>query len=147
MPNLEFLDKRDLNNLFLHNSSLALSSHFVEDCMEIISKYEIYNELSSDYQKEYIEFYFRKLLFYSFLPIANQLVIDNWNKSNSISSGGTNIDVKNFNEVGLINSKYMLTDEITYLNKNIEEVKLYDTESIMPDSKRPQQIAFFVKTG
>ena len=55
--------------------------------------------------------------------------------------------IKNFNEFGLINSKYMLTDEITYLNKNIEEVKLYDTESIMPDSKRPQQIAFFVKKG
>ena len=140
MPNLEFLDKRDLNNLFLHNSAYALSSQFVEDCMEIISKYEIYIELSSYYQKEYIEFYFRKLLFYSFLPIANQLVIDNWNKSNSISSGVTTIDVKNFPNIELLNKAYpasvnikyvgILKSKLLFCSWNIKKIIKYVKQSI-----------------
>ena len=99
----QYLEKRDLNNLLLHNSAYTLSSHFVEDCMEIISKYEIYNELSSYYQKQYIEFYFKKLLFYSFLPIAHQLVINNWDKENNNFIGVADINTSSFPSFELLN--------------------------------------------
>jgi len=115
MTNLKFLDKRDSNNLLLQNSAYALSSNFVDDCMEIISKYEIFEELTSHYEEQYIEFYFKKLLFYSFLPIANQLVIDNWDKSNGMSSGMTNIDVKNFPNIELLNKAYPTSENIKYV--------------------------------
>jgi hypothetical protein len=115
MTNLKFLDKRDSNNLLLQNSAYALSSHFVDDCMEIISKYEIFVELTSHYEEQYIEFYFRKLLYYSFIPIANQLVIDNWDKSNCISSDVTNIDVKSFPNIELLNKAYPESEHIKYV--------------------------------
>ena len=53
--------------------------------------------------------------------------------------------IKNFNESGLINSKYMISREKTYLSENIEKVELCDTNVILKDSKKPQQIVFFVK--
>jgi len=140
MKKLEFIDKRDSSGLLLFNSALKLSHDFVDNCMKIIVEYDIYDNLACNYDKEYVEFYFRKLFFNAFLPIANQLVIDNWNKSNGISTGITSIDVKSFPNIELLNKAYPETENIKYVGivksnlllhvRNIKKIIKYVKRSI-----------------
>jgi len=103
MKKLEFNDKRDSNGLLLFNSGLKLSHIFADNSMKVIVKYDLYKNLTYHYDKEYIEFYFKKLLFTAYLPIANQIVINNWNNKNNNCSGVSDIDISSFPSVDLLN--------------------------------------------
>lgn len=103
MTKLEFIDKRDANGLLLFNSAYKLSHDFVDNCMKIIVEYDIYRNLTYHYDEEYIEFYYRKLFFYAFLPIANQLVINNWDNESNDFPVCADIDISSFPSFDLLN--------------------------------------------
>ena len=97
MSHLEYRNKRDNIGLLLKNAAYSLSYDFTNHCIDIISKYEIYGKLSSYFDEKYIEFYFRKTIFYEFLPIAHQLTIKQWDDENNDNSGIVSIDASSFN--------------------------------------------------
>lgn len=103
MTRLEFTDKRDSSGLLLFNSAFKLSHDFVDNCMKIIVKYDVYINLTNYYDEEYVEFYFRKLFFYAFLPIANQIVISNWDNENNDIPLVSDINISSFPSFDLLN--------------------------------------------
>jgi len=114
MSKLKFGSKRDSNGLLLHNSAYKLSHKVVDDCMDVIDKYEVYKWLIRCYDAKYVEFYFRKTFFYAFLPIANQLVIHRWNRKNCNSNKGVGIDVSNFPSFELLKLVWPTNYEAEY---------------------------------
>jgi hypothetical protein len=96
MNSLEYRNKRDKTGLLLKNSAYSLCYDFVDECMEILSKSEVYEDLVLSFNNQYIEFYFRKLIFYEFLPIAHQLTIKQWDDKNDLNNGVVTIDSSSF---------------------------------------------------
>ena len=115
MNSLEYRNKRDQDGLLLKNSAYSLTSDFVDECFEAISKYKVYEGLVSSFDKQYIESYFKKLFFYDFLPIAHQLTIKQWDEENAQNDEVTTIDASSFSCIELIeNSRLIKNDNLIF---------------------------------
>jgi len=115
MNSLEYRNKRDKSGLLLKNSAYSLTADFVDECIEILSKYQVYDDLVRSFNKQYIEFYFRKLIFYEFLPIAHQLTIKQWDDENYSNNEVTIIDSSSFKCRELLNTiSFIKNDNIIF---------------------------------
>ena len=114
MQSLQYKNKRDKNGRLLKYSAYKLAADFVNHSIEAISKYKIYKDLSQSYNKQYIEFYFRKLIFYEFLPIAHQLVIKEWDYNHNHNNGNLSIDASTLTCNELLNTFQNIDNSVIF---------------------------------
>jgi len=116
MYKIEYRDKRDQNGLLLQSKAYALSHNFVDKCMGVIGEYEVYKKITEVYDEHYVEFYFRKMFFYSFLPIADQLSINEWDRMEGNYDGIAQIDVTSFPCFELLSIVYPANSHVQYVS-------------------------------
>jgi len=96
MANLHFLDKRDENGSFIGLSAYELTQSVANDGLEIIKESNIYDILILNLPKTYIDLLFTKIIFESFIEIANQIVIYNYDKQLNDKVKDDYISIKHF---------------------------------------------------
>lgn len=129
MSKLFFLQKRNIekNNEYIVFSSYRLSYKFTKILYDEIKNSKIYKDLENKYDKKLIEIYFKKLLFYEFLPITNQITINDYNNLNNLITRKLDVSsLRSLFTIKILNKKNLLKYEINYINyylfKNIKKL-------------------------
>ena len=96
MEEFQYLDKRDENGLMLTYSAFGLAQDIALISFNRIKKYNIYNNLVETLPDKYVEIYFKRLFYYSFLPVAHQIVLYNWHTKNCVKPPTELINIDSF---------------------------------------------------
>lgn len=102
MEKLQYLDKRDDQQVLLRYSAHELASDTASRALDIIRSTEVYSVLVSGLPKKYIDVYFQKMIYEEFLPIAHQLVIYRYDKQHYRNVFINTIDANNFPSLALL---------------------------------------------
>ena len=90
-----YLDKRDKNGLLLSYSAFALANEISNYCFKKIEKTEIYEILVTEFQKNYLEMYFKTFFYINAVPIAHKVVLNEWETTNR-SKNFVKVNIKLF---------------------------------------------------
>ena len=90
-----YLDKRDKNGLLLSYSAFDLADEISNYCFKEIEKTEIYEILAKEFQKKYLEMYFKTFFYINAVPIAHKVVLNEWEATNK-SKNFVKVNIKLF---------------------------------------------------
>ena len=93
---LQYLDKRDEQGVILRYSAHELAFDVSSKALDFIRSNDIYSFLVSKVPKKYIDLYYQKMIYESFLPIAHQLVIYQHDKQHYGKAPVNSINSKSF---------------------------------------------------
>ena len=96
MSEFQYLDKRDDRGVILRYSAHELAYDISTKALEIINVNEIYSILISKIPQKYVDLYYHKMIYETFLPIAHQLVIYRHDKQNDGHASEININANGF---------------------------------------------------
>ena len=109
----QYLDKRNEKGGLLKYDAYNLSQEITEKFFNLISDSKIFKCLSDNFSKKYIEAYFKKMIYYEILPIADQITIHKWEVRNKIHNKKAAIETKTFSFSKLLPQ---FIDDIYYFN-------------------------------
>ena len=124
MTKLQYLGKRDERGVLLRYSAHELAFDMTSRSFDLISNNEIYSILISKLPQKYVDIYYQKMIYESFLPLAHQLVIYNHDKQNSGNVPVKAINATNFPSFELL-KKIWPKNGIYYSRSLSSEVKSY----------------------
>ena len=124
MSAFEYLDKRDSSNSPLFYQGFLLADKISDDSMKIIRKNEAFKKLSNYLPEEYVDLYFKKMIYESSLEISHQYQIMSYDKSKNGFSERNYISCNSFPCVELLN-KVWPHEKIDFRQSKFYEAKTY----------------------
>ena len=82
MSNFTFLNKRDKNGLLLRYKALTDLNQISDNALSIVKKYKIYNLLTKEFDQNFINNYYRKILGEELYSLSAQSTINYWHYEN-----------------------------------------------------------------
>ena len=82
MSNFTFLNKRDKNGLLLRYKVLTDLNQISDNALSIVKRYKIYNLLTKEFDQNFINNYYRKILGEELYSLSAQSVINYWHYEN-----------------------------------------------------------------
>ena len=116
MAEFQYLDKRDGNGLLLTYSAYGLAHDVSLRSFKKIQEYSVYNKLVETLPDKYVEIYFKRLFYHSFLPIAHKIVLYDWHMKNCIKPPTEKINIDSFPSIELLQFVWP-TDLIQFASK------------------------------
>lgn len=82
MSNFTFLNKRDKNGLLLRYKALTDLNQISDNALSIVKRYKIYNLLTKEFDQNFINNYYRKILGEELYSLSAQSTINYWHYEN-----------------------------------------------------------------